>query len=1194
MLKRFFLLGTVLLISLLPRPVIAAGVEPDVYSQLQSSTNGRAYVIVLLTQADAPPAMSLGAVQAQVAGAQARVLSMLPPGDFEPVYLYENIYAMTGWITSGGLGVLETSDEVVSIGPDQRIRATLDSSVPNIRADEVQALGITGRGITVAVLDTGIDTDHPDLSDNIAAGAYTFLNAGATQVPGAEDDNGHGTAASGVITSKGAVAPVGVAPDTDILAIKVLGAGGSGWVSDWVAGINYVVSVAGNYDNLCAISMSLGSSQLHIQCPCDQANTVNLTAAAAVAQAKNVGITCFAASGNDGFTDAMSSPACITDVVAVAATYDGSYGQVNWSACTDVTSSTDKITCFTNRSPCNNMAAPGAFVTTPSIGGGAGGFGGTSAATPHCAGVAALMCQLSDSLALGVTPDQVMQILRATGEPTFDPAGTTPNPSRVNAFFAVGSLEPGPAPTASGVDPGSGFVGVTADVIITGANFAGWTDADFGDGTLTNSVTTISSDSLLVSLYIDEAATLGLRDVIVRDPFNGDTLTSAFEVLPTTRHYVSSAGSQTYPYYTAATAAHSIVDALVAAADGDTVLVDSLTQNGVSLLMEDAVSLSGGWMNNFTTRDLSTKKTTLNLGSHILINSSTGTAGLDGFVIQNGTGSTYSQPLSGKYGGAIWMFETDAAVTNCEIRLNEATNVIGGFGGGGGIYAIRSTVDISDNEFYENTATRGGAVYLYDCDGNISGNTIENNTVLDGGGQNAVGAIALEDCNGVTLVNNDLAYNVGDEEGAGVWINNCTGVVVDGGSVAGHSGTFNAGGMSLHHSDATVTGVLFEGNSGLLGGAVTAQDTSDVTIQDCKFDDNGALLGAGVYAQTGSMSLLHNLFVNNTASNTGGAAVVASPSGQIIGNTADRNGGAAGAGGFEVGDALDVFNNVVTNSTGIGIRCTGTPGNVDYNLVWNSSGSDYDGCGPGPGAATGDPLFADTASCDYRLTLHSPAIDTGDPDGAYNDPDGSRGDMGRYGSHAFVMEQPSFVQNPAVTTGGIEWLRNPEGDVDFYAVYCDSVSGFAPSTTTFYATTQDTMLPLPTPTDTLYYRVSAVDTSGYAGGYSAELLVAPGGPTDVPEPPTFVDQLQQNIPNPFNPTTTIRFSISRRARVTLVIYDVAGRRVRILVDDERDPNRYAVTWDGRNAQGARASSGIYFYRLEAGGFSQTRKMVLLK
>ena len=101
--------------------------------------------------------------------------------------------------------------------------------------------------------------------------------------------------------------------------------------------------------------------------------------------------------------------------------------------------------------------------------------------------------------------------------------------------------------------------------------------------------------------------------------------------------------------------------------------------------------------------------------------------------------------------------------------------------------------------------------------------------------------------------------------------------------------------------------------------------------------------------------------------------------------------------------------------------------------------------------------------------------------------------------------------------------------------------------------------------------------------------------TGTREPPlreTFA--LQQNHPNPLNPTTTIEFSLDRQARATLAIYDVQGRLVRTLVDDIIGSGYQERIWDGKDSQGNPVSSGVYFYRLTAGNKTLTKKMVLLK
>jgi len=81
---------------------------------------------------------------------------------------------------------------------------------------------------------------------------------------------------------------------------------------------------------------------------------------------------------------------------------------------------------------------------------------------------------------------------------------------------------------------------------------------------------------------------------------------------------------------------------------------------------------------------------------------------------------------------------------------------------------------------------------------------------------------------------------------------------------------------------------------------------------------------------------------------------------------------------------------------------------------------------------------------------------------------------------------------------------------------------------------------------------------------------------------------------PFNPQTTLSFSLPVTSHVRLTVYDVSGRLVTTLVDETRGAGRYDVTWDGRDAAQRQVSSGVYFYRIDADGFVETKRMVLLK
>jgi hypothetical protein len=114
------------------------------------------------------------------------------------------------------------------------------------------------------------------------------------------------------------------------------------------------------------------------------------------------------------------------------------------------------------------------------------------------------------------------------------------------------------------------------------------------------------------------------------------------------------------------------------------------------------------------------------------------------------------------------------------------------------------------------------------------------------------------------------------------------------------------------------------------------------------------------------------------------------------------------------------------------------------------------------------------------------------------------------------------------------------------------------------------------------------------GGIDFAVPTSAGDPAD--DLPVLRPYLSQNRPNPFNPSTTIDFHVppGDPQPTTLVVYDVAGARVRTLVNEVLRTGRYEVTWEGRDNRGSRVSTGLYFYQLRGRGFVSTRKMLLLK
>jgi hypothetical protein len=130
---------------------------------------------------------------------------------------------------------------------------------------------------------------------------------------------------------------------------------------------------------------------------------------------------------------------------------------------------------------------------------------------------------------------------------------------------------------------------------------------------------------------------------------------------------------------------------------------------------------------------------------------------------------------------------------------------------------------------------------------------------------------------------------------------------------------------------------------------------------------------------------------------------------------------------------------------------------------------------------------------------------------------------------------------------------------------------------------------------------SFVDNGVVPGTTCSYVLVAVGAesgevrsPRVTVEIPALTAALEQNVPNPFNPSTTIGFSIPEYGEVRIDVFDASGAFVRTLVDAPYGPGEWAVGWNGTSASGSRVASGVYYYRMQIGNEQFSKKMVLLK
>lgn len=251
--------------------------------------------------------------------------------------------------------------------------------IDRINADLAWATS-TAAGVKVAIIDTGIDLVHPDLKDNIKGG-YNAINP----LKSANDDNGHGTHVAGIVGAvDNDIGVIGVGPQVNLYAIKVLNAAGSGYLSDVIEGLDWAIA-----NRMQVVNMSLGTSA-DIQSFHD-----------AIVRVNQKGITQVAAAGNSG--GSVIYPAAYPEVIAVSAT-----------------DNTDTIASWSSRGPEIDLAAPGVSIYSTYKGQTYKTLSGTSMAAPHVAGVAALVLTQTakcDTDRNGsCSPLEVQQRLEATAE----------------------------------------------------------------------------------------------------------------------------------------------------------------------------------------------------------------------------------------------------------------------------------------------------------------------------------------------------------------------------------------------------------------------------------------------------------------------------------------------------------------------------------------------------------------------------------------------------------------------------------------------------------------------------------------------------------------------------------------------------------------------------------------------------------
>ena len=459
----------------------------------QARSEGRVRVIVGLGDQGSSGASSASsfkdaaaraAMVSRVDRAQQALLARMSSHRVSSVRKFKYIPYLAMEVDAAALEALASDPEVVSVEEDKLLKPMLEESSPLVGAPRAWSQGFSGSGQTIAILDTGVDKYHRFLAgkvvseacysgggngESLCPGGVTQSTSAGSGMPCSDPDLPgcfHGTHVAGIAAGRGPDLS-GVARDASLISIQVFskferdecldedeeeeseGPCIRASNTDIISGLERVVDLSDRFD-IAAINMSLGSGEFSGEC---DSSYPSLEAIAD--RLRTVGIAAIAASGNEEFSTAVGFPACISSVVSVGSTDDG-------SASHDGSSETirDEVSDFSNSSPELDLLAPGRWIRSSVPGYGFVRAGGTSGAAPHVAGAWAVL----KSKAPNASVDQVLSALKSTGVSVTDSRNNITRP-RIQVDAALNALESQPRYThTSGTSltltasPNSGFL----------------------------------------------------------------------------------------------------------------------------------------------------------------------------------------------------------------------------------------------------------------------------------------------------------------------------------------------------------------------------------------------------------------------------------------------------------------------------------------------------------------------------------------------------------------------------------------------------------------------------------------------------------------------------------------------------------------------------------------------------------------
>ncbi|MBU1073469.1 right-handed parallel beta-helix repeat-containing protein, partial [bacterium] len=480
------------------------------------------------------------------------------------------------------------------------------------------------------------------------------------------------------------------------------------------------------------------------------------------------------------------------------------------------------------------------------------------------------------------------------------------------------------------------------------------------DGSFMWTIPNVTTDQLRICVVADG------------DTRNGFDISDYYTVIGHKTVYVSALGSNTPPYISPATAAHTITDAVTACTGRDTILVATGDYTG-TVGISGSVWVIGGWDDSFVSRDSQANPTRIQspASGMVFSYSPAGYSGVVGLEFHDCIGLMGSMPALGRHGGGIYCSNSSPLIKDC-VFIDDSADPFGGYGVGGAIVVYGGSPRIEGCTFTGSLADQGGAVAMF-------------------------APVAAEISDSEFLAN-DCTESASGQEGAALYVLGGS-ATLSGNHFEGNDTTFHGGAVYAENADLTLSDNDFVGNQAEARGGAVAIQGGSLLVQGGSFVGNASVttMGGGVHA-FGADVVMRNVLVSGNVGPSLGAGVFLDSTGAVeLENCAfvDNVSSAAnmGAVGILIGDSFLFRNNVVADNQGGGIGGVVTTLNLDYNLIWNN-GVDYLLFTPGIHDISVEPLYVDAGGGDYGLALHSPGLDRGDPDAACNDVDASRNDMG--------------------------------------------------------------------------------------------------------------------------------------------------------------------------------------------------------